>query len=451
MGRLRKWLAALALAGALGLSLAACGGGTAPVATDSPAPTDSPALESTPAPTATPAGLKTAPNVIVILAESFSDLTALDGIAYDGDPVAEFHRAQTEGVSGTFYTQSLGYGTCAVEMQVLTGVNATLLPEGTRIYEWEAEQFSDFPSLPRIFDQAGYFTAYLHTFNDSIYNRTPVHEQLGFEQIVFSDGFASVIPEAAAAENYWAWMGQHVSGEFYSDDLLADGLIALCEREEAPVFVYGATMENHQPYDADKYAEYDFPFTADLSEGMTGSLNALTQGTASGSRMLGRLMDYFSASDEPTVILFFGDHRPGMGLGWGETLYSELGLTAAEEEDCTLEELGLLYTTDYVIWANDEALLPAPAGTKMANSCDFLGLSALEAAGLADNSWWAQVAALREEYLTWNRHYCAAPDGGLYATAEDCLDGEGLDRLAAMKETLYTMFDVPDPAPETEE
>lgn len=441
MRDLLRRLGALGLAGALVFLLAACGGqkeGT-------PAPTGggetlAPASE-TPAPEPTDAVPERPadPNVIVILAESFFDVTGLPRVEYEADPLAAFHRAQAEGVSGAFYTRSLSYGTCSVEMEVLTGINTCFFPEEEKLYQWEGERFDGFPALPALFRQAGYYTAFLHTFNDVVYNRTPVYEHLGFDDLYFSDGFAQVLPEAAQAENYWAYMFGRMAGGYYSDDLLADGLIGLYEREggDAPVFLYGVTMENHQPFPGDKYDHYDFPFTADLDGEAEGTLNALTQGAADCSAALGKLMDYFSGCGEPTVIVFFGDHRPGLGLESGGSLYSALGMVPEDDKTWGLDEIGQLYATDYVIWANDARLLPAEPGTRgVDSSCNFLGVDVLNAAGLEPDGYWEQLAELKETYTAWTPKYFAAADGALYAAPEDCLDETELEKMDGMRQFL---------------
>ena len=74
-----------------------------------------------------PGGSDTKPNVIFILSESFADVTKLPGVTYSADPLEDFHAAQLEGVSGTFYTRSLGYGTCNIELELLTGINTRFL------------------------------------------------------------------------------------------------------------------------------------------------------------------------------------------------------------------------------------------------------------------------------------------------------------------------------------
>lgn len=70
------------------------------------------------------------PNVIFVLGESFFDVTELPGVSYAEDPVADFHRICSEGVSGKFYTHTLGYGTENIELEIMTGIN-------TRFFSWD--------------------------------------------------------------------------------------------------------------------------------------------------------------------------------------------------------------------------------------------------------------------------------------------------------------------------
>ena len=415
----------LPLALAAALALAGCGGSPAPDTTSTPRP----------------AGLEN-PNVLLILAESFFDVTGLPGVTYETDPLSDFHRAQAQGVSGRFLTRTVSYGTCAIEMEVLTGVNTRFFPGEEALYHWAPEKFDGFPALPALFRAAGYYTAYLHTFNDGIYSRTPVYRHLGFDDLYFSDGFDQILPEAAEAPDYWAYMAGRVAGEFYSDDLFADGMIALYEREEAaaPVFLCGATMENHQDYPADKYDAYDFPFEAALSEEAAGALSALTQGAADCSAALGKLMDYFSACEEPTVIIFYGDHRPGLWLEEGGSIYEQLGLAPADSTLWDLAAKRALYATDYVIWANDARLLSAAAGTRRDSSSNFLGLDVLEAAGREPTGYWQLLSGLRPLYRAWTDAYFAAADGSFYQTLEDALGGTGREALETVCRWLREQF-----------
>jgi len=373
------------------------------------------------------AGSDVQPNVIMILSESFFDVTTLPGVTYEEDPLADFHRACEEGVSGTFYTRTLGYGTCNIELEILTGINNRFLQSDEELCYWDGAQFDSLSTVPEIFQENGYYTAFLHTFNDSIYNRTPIYTHLGFDDLYFSGDFAAIDPEAAAAEDYWTYMSGKIAGEFYSDDYMADLLIDLYEQkdDQCPVFLYAATMENHTPFEAGKYDTYDYAFTSNLSEEASGVLDALTQGAADSSKALGKLIDYFSDCDEPTIIIFFGDHRPGLPLSDGTTVYSALGMCDALNANWSTETLASLYSTDYVIWSNDPSLLPGDAGSTMDTSSNFLGLDALRAAGMELDSYWRMIASMKESCTIYTWQYFVSADGEVGPTLpEDLSDGD---------------------------
>ncbi len=355
-------------------------------------------------------------NVIMVLSESFFDVTELPGVEYEGDPVADFHALQAEGVSGKFYTRTLGYGTVNIELELLTGINTRLMPYGEALNTWTAERFTQLPALPQVLGDAGYYTAFLHMYNDSIYNRRAFLPGLGFDEVFFSEDMAKIDPEAAAAgDDYWDFMEERISGWFYSDDYMADLVAELFsqKKDEQPVFIYAVSMENHSTYTADKYGEYDFPFEAEISDEARGALSAATQGVANASRSLRKLTDYLETVDEPTVLIFFGDHKPGLGLEQGGSVYTELGMCTADSSQWTAEQSAEMYSADYLIWANDPELLPAEPGTRADDSSNYLGLTALECSGTQLPDYWRALAALRQESIVYTWNYFISDEGAV--------------------------------------
>ena len=382
------------------------------------------------------------PNVIFVLGESFFDVTELPGVSYAEDPVADFHRICSEGVSGKFYTHTLGYGTENIELEIMTGINTRFFSWDDMIYGWEQEKLLTYPSLPQLFSDAGYYTAYLHTFNDGIYNRTALYTALGFQDMYFSGDFAAIDPEAAAAPDYWSYMYGKIAGEFYSDDYLADVTAELFDQKagEGPVFLWAVTMENHTPYTADKFSSYDFPFESDLGDEAVGVLNAVTQGVADCSEALGKLVDHLAAQDEPVIVVFFGDHRPGTPLESGATVYSELGMCPEDVADWELEDYAELYSTDYVIWSNDPSLLPAEPGSRMSTSSTLLGVEALQLAGIDLDEYWSMCAVVDTVSDGWTWNFFVPQDGEPCFSPFAGLDEEGLDIIQAMRVFMNSTF-----------
>lgn len=382
------------------------------------------------------------PNVIFVLGESFFDVTELPGVSYAEDPVADFHRICSEGVSGKFYTHTLGYGTENIELEIMTGINTRFFSWDDMIYGWEQEKLLTYPSLPQLFSDAGYYTAYLHTFNDGIYNRTALYTALGFQDMYFSGDFAAIDPEAAAAPDYWGYMYGKIAGEFYSDDYLADVTAELFDQKagEGPVFLWAVTMENHTPYTADKFSSYDFPFESDLGDEAVGVLNAVTQGVADCSEALGKLVDHLAAQDEPVIVVFFGDHRPGTPLESGATVYSELGMCPEDVADWELEDYAELYSTDYVIWSNDPSLLPAEPGSRTNTSSTLLGVEALQLAGMDLDEYWSMCAVVDTVSDGWTWNFFVPQDGEPCFSPYVGLDEKGMDIIQAMRVFMNSTF-----------
>lgn len=362
------------------------------------------------------------PNVILILSESFSDVTDLPGVHYESDPLAEFHALQQQSVTGSFHTRSLGYGTCNIELEVLTGVNNRLLSYGTDVSGLTPEELGALPSVPALLKEEGYYTAFLHLFDDSIYHRTELFSRLGFDEMFFSGDMARVDPEAAAAPHYWTYLEDKISGDFYGDQYMTELLIHLYEQhdEEGPVFLYGVTMENHAPFTAEKYDQYDYPFTVDaqLTQDAWDMLQSYTQGVSQSSKALQSLVDYFAQVEEPTVIVFYGDHRPG------SSLYTELGMYSDNIASADAATIARLYATEYLIWANDPALLQHPVGERVDTSSNYLGLDILRTAGVTLPRYWQMVDVLRQHSLIYTWSYFLDQEGRPSYTITDRTDQE---------------------------
>jgi len=388
---------------------------------------------STPAPTAAPVERKK-PNIIFFLSESFFDVTQLPGVTFSEDPLEEYRALQAEGVSGDFMSRTLGYGTCNIELEALTGIN-TYLFAYEDLYTIDPARIASVPSVVQLLKDAGYRTTMLHTFNDEIYHRTPILEAIGFDEIYFNDKFAAIDPDAAAAPDYWTYMAGHLSGGAYSDDYLTSLIMDLDQQTgDAPLFTFAISVENHSPHNGEKYDDYTVEVTSDLTGYAAGVLDSAVQGVDNASAALKRLTDYFREQDEPTVIIFFGDHRPGLGLEDGlHSVYSALGMCDDNSGTTwTMDQKLELLTTTYLIWSNDPDYLPAPAGTVVPNSSNYLGLSILDAAGVDKPLYWQLLEQFSQDRLMDTYLYQIGRDGTVGPATGEAAQRQ--ERLAAFLE-----------------
>lgn len=384
------------------------------------------------------------PNVILILSESFFDVTGLSGVTYDADPIPEFHALQAEGLSGRFYTRTLGYGTCNIELEVLTGVNTHLLNDED-LYTVGAQRLANVPATPQLLRDAGYRTVMLHMYSDEIYDREPLMEAIGFDERYFNDDFAAIDPKAARAADYDDYMAQRLAGDYLSDAYMTDLITGLYARKNSdkPLFTFAISMENHTPHNGEKYADQgiDVSFSAPLTEEAAQALAAASQGCANASQALGALCDYFRDYDEPTVILFFGDHRPGLGVeGDGlDRVYSQLYDAAGVwEGTSSMEQICELRTTSYLIWANDPSLLPVQPGSVADTSSNYFGLLLLDAANVQKPLYWRLLERLSQTRIMDTAEYSMGLDR--VPTLTTPMTGTDHTRLAQMSALWHNIL-----------
>ena len=288
------------------------------------------------------------PNVIIIMSEAFSDIWNAEKLRFD-EELAPFYCSLAEQyLSGRCMTSEYGGNTSNCEFEVLTGYSTYLLPIGTVPYMSYLNQQTD--SIVSFLKSKDYYTVALHPFRRSYFSREKAYSLMGFDDFYSEEHFEG-------AERLRAF-------GFVSDDAVADRLIAEYEKNEPTgrgFFCHTVTMLNHTSY----YAS-DWP--QELQVGMEGDcelsqeeydvLRSYATGIQYADRMLEKLVDYFSAVEEPTVILFFGDHQPSLGSP-GYELMQRIGYV---EDNSTDAGRMMLQSTPYLIWNNFEEI---PTAQKM--------------------------------------------------------------------------------------
>ena len=352
-------------------------------------------------------------HLIMVMDEAFSDLTDDDAFAYtaENDPLPNLHALQNDphAISGHVVVPGFAGGTANTEFDVLTGMQTNALSAATTSSFRAVNRNLD--SVLRLFGNDGYHASFFHPGDDWFYNRENVYRWMGAEETVFVDQM-----EDLDYKGRWVtddYMAGFIEDKF--EEAVENGEL-LCN--------YTTTIQNHMSYTADKYgADYEYPdvpLTVSVSPEVETLLKVYVEGARDADAMLGRLVDYFSATDEPVVLAFWGDHLPYLGdnqLGY-EELGSEVALSEEERSDPLCS-----YETPYVIWANDAAAeildwdaaveaLDLPESHKL--SASFLGAALVELTGRTGESpWFDFLNQLRRElpvvqkktYLTMDSTY----------------------------------------------
>ncbi|MEO1771256.1 LTA synthase family protein [Candidatus Enterococcus ferrettii] len=234
------------------------------------------------------------PNIVYIMNESFSDPSRLKGIRINGgDPLADYRTIANNTYSGQMLSQNYGGGTANIEFEALTSFSMELFnPQMTTPYTMLVPKMDQLPSLVSLLKERNYETTAIHPYNTSMYKRKDVYEVMGFDQFLDEDTMKHTetqennpyISDASAYEEIW--------------DLLAKG---------DPQFIHLVTMQTHLPYNG-KYSKTDFQAYGNN----TSSVNNYLQDIYYASKSLRNFLEKLDSLDQRTLVVFWGDHLPGI-------------------------------------------------------------------------------------------------------------------------------------------
>ena len=282
------------------------------------------------------------PNVIVVLQESFWDVTQLPGCTFSTDPLANFKEIVTRenAYSGKFSASHYGGGTIYPEFSVLTGLNPDVLPTGTVPYRFVDDTIESYPS---IFKSLGYKTLALHTYYSTYYLRGTKFPVLGFDETWFYENLSTELADMPI----W-WRGGSVS-----DYTFYDYVEHFIDETDEPLFVYGITMESHQPY-PNKFDPERFDVTVEsdsFDSSLLNIVNQYTQCIYDADRAIASFVEYIDNCEEDTVLVLFGDHAPTLGTDYAA--YRQSGLIPSEAY-IPPEYRKYIYQTPFLIYSNFE-------------------------------------------------------------------------------------------------
>ena len=233
-----------------------------------------------------------------------------------------FFRSLNENtIKGNVHVSVFGGSTPNSEWEFLTNNSMAFMPYRTIPYQQYIRGKS--PSLATILKSQGYSTLAIHPWYASGYRRNIIYPLLGF------DRFESI--ETLENLDYLR--------EYPTDLSTYKELINFYENrnKEEHFFNFTLTMQNHSGYDLEGFDSTIFLTDLEDSPRAEQYLSLLKEA----DNALEYLIDYFSDCEEPTIILFFGDHQPP----YLETEFWEYISEGSPDSK-------LQYITPFMLWAN---------------------------------------------------------------------------------------------------
>lgn len=275
------------------------------------------------------------PNIIYLMSESYADISLCENVTYYDDIFGATNILKEHYVSGTLLGEQFGGGTCNSEFEVLTGFSMANLPSGCTPYQ---QYFNnETVSYPRFLKELGYNTVAIHSYGKQFWSRDVAYPNMGFDKFISEEDFVDPLRRRGLIKD--------------------DELVAMIIKEyEAnletgkPFFNFSVSMQNHGSFTDGQYLEnYRAQLSCDkLTSEQEGILTTYATGIRDANIALDKLINYFSKTNEPTIICMFGDHLGS--LGGNDDIYMKSGYMGDPEKSA--EDLAKKYTTPFFIWDN---------------------------------------------------------------------------------------------------
>lgn len=259
------------------------------------------------------------PNIMFVQLESFFDPTEVEWLRFSEDPIPNLRKLFSEYSTGYFKVPSVGAGTANTEFEVLTGMSMRFFGPGEYPYKTYAKT-NALESAASALAALGYGAEALHNNGGNFYSRAQVFNNMGFDHYT-SKEFMNILQTTPKG---WA-----------TDDILVPNIMDSMDTTEGQDFVFTISVEGHGEYPTEKVLENpEIVVSGVEDQGERNAWEYYVNLVYEMDKFAADLIEAVEARNEPTVLVFYGDHLPTMNL---------------EAKDLKSK---YLYNTNYVIWDN---------------------------------------------------------------------------------------------------
>ncbi|OUP82419.1 hypothetical protein B5F07_13965 [Lachnoclostridium sp. An169] len=259
------------------------------------------------------------PNIMFVQLESFFDPTEVEWLRFSEDPIPNLRKLFAEYSAGYFKVPSVGAGTANTEFEVLTGMSMRYFGPGEYPYKTYVKT-NTLESAATALTSLGYGAEALHNNGGNFYSRAQVFNNMGFDHYT-SKEFMNILQTTPEG---WA-----------TDDILVPNIMESMDTTEGQDFVFTISVQGHGEYPTEPVLEDpEIIVTGVEDEGARNSWEYYVNQVHEMDKFVGQLIEAVESRNEPSVIVFYGDHLPTMNL---------------EAKDLKSR---YLYNTNYVIWDN---------------------------------------------------------------------------------------------------
>lgn len=233
------------------------------------------------------------PNIIVVFSESFFNIDQLEEIKFNRKITENFNKLKNEGKVINLISPAYGGMSENVAFELFTGGSMNYFPKGyiPIMSLYSRKNSVTMPSIVKVLGENGYRSKIV--FGKDFYNSKDAFLKIGF--------------------NEYKDLSETMDIEKITDEYGINTIIKELEnkKDSEKLFYTLETFEAHMPYSENKYDNYDISILeSNLDQEENITVRAYCQAIYNVDKELNRLYEYIKTYDEPTVVLFLGDHLP---------------------------------------------------------------------------------------------------------------------------------------------
>jgi len=350
--------------------------------------------------------------IIMVMDEAFSDLRTV-GLDENIDVMPFVDKLDDNTTEGNLYVSVLGGGTCNTEFEALTGNTLAFL--GVGAYPYTENVTKPMFSLASYFRDNDYLTEAFHANGANNWNRNIVYPNLGFGT------FHSI-------EDYPELTKKNFLRNYATD---ATDYSFIEERDDEnsvqPRFLFDVTIQNHADYDHFEDLKEDDSLKA-YDEILHQNIRVYLSLIRESDKSVEQLVEHYRNSDEPTMIIFFGDHQPM--------------LPPEAQSDVYTNMQGYIdyFKTRFFIWTNYET----KAEHDVSISANYLPWLILEKGNFALPPYVQMLKEVHEKYPVISSQGVIDNEGNIYDNVAVLEDDPLIKKYRYVQ--YANMFDEIDPA-----
>lgn len=261
---------------------------------------------------------KNKPNILFIQLEAFMDPTKIKEAKFSEDPIPNFRNIFNNYTSGLLTIPGLGGGTANSEFEVITGFSSNLFGAGEFPFNTLLSSNTS-PSLAYYLKNLGYSSHALHNNDATFYSRYKAYKNLGFDTFTPME----CMPNMDKTPMGWA-----------KDTYLTSEIEKLLTNTDTPDLVFAVSVQGHGSYPNSPLEDSAIKLSSNIEISNLNSIEYYVNQLHEMDTFIGELINMVNSLNEPSIVVFYGDHHPAIDV---------------KAEDFVTNSL---YTTPYAIWDN---------------------------------------------------------------------------------------------------